>query len=365
MRHIFVIIFFLILQSVNGFCALRRTTPEKHGPGFFLYTAVAEEFLKENKWGYYIDEDFFWIYSGSVAYDVSLKFQFFAKKFYDEEKTARFFYGIYKDAIKRVHDIRILRPFLSEFPLDPMENFFLHLIFKKTKKERYPGPYLSYMKSDNGILKYARGSFNENPSTVEKGIIAEDVLEEKDPFAIRGVPRKPCDSIPKVPTWISFGSSFFWRSRTFLENFEEHLFQLCKEKELLLLVVGFVGPKRTDGRPFGFSLMGYQQLDLSEAKKLAHECYKKTAAFVQKNKCCLKKMKECFEKKYKAYPSATFIPEYVAFRISFWDQYIDRPVSPYIAEIRLFDGRLFYYTADEGQNLKLVDAEILSEVIGE
>ena len=55
---------------------------------------------------------------------------------------------------------------------------------------------------------------------------------------------------------------------------------------------------------------------------------------------------------------ATF-PEirHIGFRISFWDENIDRQIAPYIAEIRMFEGRLKYFTADDGQRLVLVYEE--------
>ena len=63
----------------------------------------------------------------------------------------------------------------------------------------------------------------------------------------------------------------------------------------------------------------------------------------------------------KPYPSPTPIPEQFAYRISFWDENIDRPVAPYIAEIRLFDGELSYFTADENQQLVLTFEEAFGD----
>jgi len=35
-----------------------------------------------------------------------------------------------------------------------------------------------------------------------------------------------------------------------------------------------------------------------------------------------------------------------AFKISFWDEQMDRPLNPYIADVRLIEGKIYYYYAD-------------------
>ena len=55
--------------------------------------------------------------------------------------------------------------------------------------------------------------------------------------------------------------------------------------------------------------------------------------------------------------SSTPSSDQIAFRINFWDENIDRPVAPYIAEIRLLDDKLSYFTADENQCLVLTFEE--------
>jgi hypothetical protein len=54
------------------------------------------------------------------------------------------------------------------------------------------------------------------------------------------------------------------------------------------------------------------------------------------------------------------IQKYISFRVSFWDEYIDRVQTPAIAEIRVYGTRARYYVADELQRLKLVCEEEFS-----
>ena len=59
--------------------------------------------------------------------------------------------------------------------------------------------------------------------------------------------------------------------------------------------------------------------------------------------------------------SSTPSSDQIAFRINFCDENIDRPVAPYIAEIRLLDDKLSYFTADENQCLVLVFEETVKD----
>lgn len=38
--------------------------------------------------------------------------------------------------------------------------------------------------------------------------------------------------------------------------------------------------------------------------------------------------------------------EYIAFRLAFWDKDNNRPLYPYVAQVRLADGKLYYHYAD-------------------
>ena len=75
----------------------------------------------------------------------------------------------------------------------------------------------------------------------------------------------------------------------------------------------------------------------------------------------LERVKESSTWSHEKYRSETPIPEHIAFRISFWDENIDRQPQPYIAEIRCIDGKLTYFTADENQFISQVFEETFDE----
>ena len=83
--------------------------------------------------------------------------------------------------------------------------------------------------------------------------------------------------------------------------------------------------------------------------------------FVQNDKRTLDYMDERSKNKYR-HDTATF-PEarHIGFRIYFRDENMDRQIEPYIAEIRLHEGKLRYFTADDGQRLVQVHEETFDE----
>ncbi len=49
------------------------------------------------------------------------------------------------------------------------------------------------------------------------------------------------------------------------------------------------------------------------------------------------------------------------FQITFWDEYLNRVEEPYIAQIQCQDGKILYFTADEGQRLQQIFEEPIPE----
>ena len=116
-----------------------------------------------------------------------------------------------------------------------------------------------------------------------------------------------------------------------------------------------------DKTPFNMILWGTSQLTKDSARKLAAECAGEFLQFVQNDKRTLCYMVE-ISKNTHINNDATF-PEacHLGFRISFWDENIDRQPEPYISEIRLFEGKFKYFTVDDGQRLVLVHEETFDE----
>ena len=112
---------------------------------------------------------------------------------------------------------------------------------------------------------------------------------------------------------------------------------------------------------FGFVLAGTHKLSLADARKLAADCATQFLQSIQnsdKAKAYAAKVDKTFRR---TRPDGTFSSKDFIFRLSFWDENIDRRENPYIAEIRFFDNTFQYFTSDEGQRLVPVFQETFDE----
>jgi hypothetical protein len=136
----------------------------------------------------------------------------------------------------------------------------------------------------------------------------------------------------------------------------------CAKNNLSITTVGTVGKHYFDSRALDFALRGSQTtLGIDQARALAARCNKELLSFAQTSQVYKDYIKERSTWIREPYPSPTPIPEQFGYRISFWDENVDRPVAPYIAEIRLLDTRLTYFTADDNQQLVLTFEESFEE----
>jgi len=134
-----------------------------------------------------------------------------------------------------------------------------------------------------------------------------------------------------------------------------------KKNDFHFVAFGPVKSEFWEKIPFKFILWGPERLKLDEARKLATRCSGEFLNFVQADKKTLDRMEER-SKDASFYDDAVFPePRHIGFRISFWDENIDRQVEPYIAEIHFYDEKFKYFTADDGQRLFLVYEETFDE----
>lgn len=274
---------------------------------------------------------------------------------------------IYADLFKQLCSIRVLRPFLAEFPLTA-NSVQVNLDFYGEKNEKCRPPYLS------GII--SRGNNFEFLQIVMKNVRFGDKIEsvpDKDvikiiplseapwmqQFLSTAIPRSKADHPIKIPEYnapsprdSSIGEALF--------QFEK---KFCETNNLHVVTTGCSGPTEKDSRAFDFTLRGEQQMSLEAARKLAGLCATELLEYVRKNDDCLQYLKRRTSWKgstdHATYPE----PRHLCFRISFWDENVDRPPAPYIAEIRLLDTTLQYFTADENQVLKLTCEESFDAAI--
>ena len=275
---------------------------------------------------------------------------------------------IYRDFFSKLNSIRIIRPFLAEFPLTP-NSLYLSITFLDGNGTKLRPPYFSEIITQDKSVTYQSVRFlQEEPKDAVKDrksgpwfkVIKEVSVSEANwlkEFFSPSVPRKKADSKVKVPTYsrpspgaFAIGTALFGFAKKFADG-----------NGLGVITIGTAGEKENDSRAFDLVLCGGQCITLEEAKKLAATCSKELLEFVRKDQECLAYLKDrstwVGSKDSSTFPE----PRHTAFRISFWDENIDRQPAPFIAEIRVIGDTFKYFTADEGQRLVLVHEETFDE----
>jgi len=135
------------------------------------------------------------------------------------------------------------------------------------------------------------------------------------------------------------GPSYDTKPRYAIDAFAK---KLAKEYQLEFLNSGTGHMADAKQGIWALSLVCRQPMTLDEGRQLA-------TAIAQKllNKVFTDPLFSIYCQKENSFRKDTILrKEYVAFRLAFWDKNTDRPQHPYLAQIRLADGNLFYHYAD-------------------
>lgn len=139
-----------------------------------------------------------------------------------------------------------------------------------------------------------------------------------------------------------YGPPYEIKARKSLDKFGV---ELAKQQQICFLNSGsveqLIGSKNCK---WGLSLMSRQKLTLEEARPLANSIANALLYQLHHNPVyatCLIKSAGDNQRK-----STELKDEYMGYRLAFWDENMDRPLRPYIAQIRLADEKLYYHYAD-------------------
>ena len=307
-----------------------------------------------NKWTYILQEP------PSLS-NCGLTFTLYTNILLPDVRTASFdeaealFCETYPIFLEKLNALRGIRPLLASFPLDP-DSCQLNIMFIDEHGDPIRPPLLAGVSLNRGVLEFYRGiMYTSEDSTPYKMICkrkARDVLGLKNYYQ----PKCPRSRASASTRKIHFLRSFWAYNTTFFQEEIETLKKLCLQENLSITTIGSVGRSPFDIRPLDFALHGSQQLNLEKARSLAKTCLQRAFAYIQ-NSTAYKEVIEKWISSPQYHPSSTPSSDQIAFRINFWDENIDRPVAPYIAEIRLLDDKLSYFTADENQCLVLTFEE--------
>ena len=311
-----------------------------------------------NKWGY-VWFRFPDMSSNGLMYHVHAAINLTNVKIDSFAKAENLYIEITKDLNKKINSIRAIRPFLAEFPLTP-RSLIICLGFEDENEKPIPPPFFSALLNGEDHLEFKK--FYKNNLTFHKVVFDKPIPEIKELNELYSVsiPRTSVTPKPNVPelkhlSWkqdCPVGQAIF----NFIKRFS-------KQNNLHIITIGTVGEHYFDSRVFDFALRGQQTLSLNVAKNLAALCAQQSLQCAQTDKRCTEFMYERgHDPRYR--DAATIAePRHIAFRISFWDENVDRVPEPYIAEIRVIGENFQYFTADEGQRLQLVHEETFAEAM--
>ena len=350
---VFVLLIVVVVRGYSFMCSpseIRTDAIKK------LDAELAKEFSKPNRLGYYVFTYPILHHSGLThSIDITIKFNKIKLKSISEiEKLHE---EIYEEMIRKLNSTRTIRPFLANFPLTP-DSFTLSIGFDDPKGGPVIPPYITSIAMGSSTLEFNK--YKKSDTLCPFETIAEKPIHESEllrRFYSLGVERQFCEIKPEVP-FVPRIESNYPRSTEKVVAFAQ---KLSAQNNLNFVGVGPVGENDFKSKPFEFALWGKGQLNLDSARTLASQCSRKFFDFVKTDKTCLDYM--IYRSKDDFFNDTASFPElrHISFRISLWDENIDRPLAPYIAEIRFVDGKLKYFTADDVQRLVLVYEETFDD----
>ena len=276
-------------------------------------------------------------------------------------------YTLYAQAyIDTLNNVREIRPYITSFPYSlDMWDFVVDFARDKKTQMFFYAPFISGVECfSNKIIIHQLLREKQLPD----GQICYDIYENifKTPnilpkeiqnmdlpkFDKTNKPKK----IPSTTKFCSFNDGLK-EEFTFAQN-------LAKKNGLILIALEGVLNGETAHSPKNDCLQeafATQEkcATLNESKELVRNLRDSMISFLVKGSR-LSNWANLFRKQGKESLSPTInLQEYMSFRVSFWDEYIDRVKAPHIAEIRVVGQKARYYIADELQRLQLVHEEEL------
>jgi len=112
----------------------------------------------------------------------------------------------------------------------------------------------------------------------------------------------------------------------------------------------------------GFFFKSHKFINLDEGRILIIKIVHDYVSQIEKSKFILRRLKYEEENYRKKEFNKKYLKNYFTIRISFWDKKYDKPKSPYLSEIYLCEGEVYYYEADPVTQEKIL---ILKEPIEE
>ena len=281
----------------------------------------------------------------------------------DPEEALKLALPFFQAYVDSMNNVREARPYFIDFPITPhMMGFVIGFAEDETTHLPLYDPYIASVLLFGHTLEinrfyrkitYPNGrtctNSYDNIYDQAKGL-PQEIKQVEIPRLDKEKPKSPVP-IPPVVEYRYLNDSG--------KSEYEYLQAFSKKNGLIFLAFGSVFPPPVDWNVFveiAYAAQG-KRISLEEAKALALKIQKAHAEFCIQDGRFARAVNENRREGNLTFENPVNVQRFMGFRVSFWDQYIDRVAPPAIAEFRVYGTKACYYTADEYQRLQLVCEE--------
>ena len=281
----------------------------------------------------------------------------------DIQEAQNLFTPYLEKAIEAINLTPEIRPYLAHFPITPHELLFVISFVHQegTQSEIIEKPYIS-------IVRYAHGKIEFLSQTPKNKYNVPD-LETLATIPVHGlfenIAAKISLNYPDKKEHPILPSLKFSDFSTVLKNRFDFGIKYAQKEGLIYIA---------DQNSYLHNLSTYEErvkttlemtycaqetgISLDKAKELVRRACKEHLRFYQKDEISIRQIKN-IQKDVPQTIDGKARQENLLFTFDFWDKYINRMQPPYLAQIYVLGNRIFYFTANEQQQLILLDQEVL------
>jgi hypothetical protein len=281
----------------------------------------------------------------------------------DPEEALKLTLPYFQAYVDSMNNVREARPYFIDFPITPHMMGFV-IGFAEDEKTHLPlyDPYIASILLFGHSLEinrfYRKITYPNGRTCTDSYDNVYDQAKGLPPEIKQAeIPRFDAEK-PKSPVPIPPVVEYRYLNNSGKPEFE-YLQAFGKKNGLIFLAFENVFPPPIDWNVFvkvAYTVQG-KNISLEEAKGLALRIQKALTEFYIQDGRIARAVNENRRKGNPTFENPVNVQRFMGFRVSFWDQYIDRVAPPAIAEFRVYGTKACYYTADEYQRLQLVCEE--------
>ncbi len=267
------------------------------------------------------------------------------------------FCNVFEKVINIYNRIPEIRPYLKVFPISTKE-LDVWLYYRSAQKTYQQPPYFCLVYIPYADLEFRKWTDPQQPS-----LTLLPIFYKKDYTSIPGLKKYLEASIPREKNRLK---KSLIADKDF-ERFEPNIYDgyfypiINKLRSKYNLHISTLKRAALEPSPYREIAAGFwaqnKNMPLDEAKKFSRE-FISDFLWIIRNKRLIEKNNRKDDPVLKDLQQNL---NWFCFRITFWDESLNRVEEPYIAQIQCQDGKILYFTADEGQRLRQIFEEPIPE----